>query len=68
MSGARLCEKISGLIFKGRNEFQPLDNTTLSRNVGFQSPDDVTSHSVTANTSTVPLESPNSCKSELVGT
>lgn len=58
MSGARLCEKISGLIFKGvnDNDFQPLETNTLSRNVGFQSPNDVTSHSVTTNTSTAQLE------------
>lgn len=70
VSGARLCEKVCGLIFKGRNyhEFKPLGTTTLSRNVGFQSPNDVTSHSVTANTSTAPLGSPNSCKPTFAGT
>jgi hypothetical protein len=57
--------------FKGQNEheFQPLETIILSRNVGFQSPDDnVTSHPVRASTLTAPLESPNSCKSKLVGT
>ena len=70
VSGTRLCEKIGGLIFKGRNdnEFQPLETTTLSRNVGLQSYNVVTSHSVRANTSTARLGSPNSCKSKGFGT
>jgi hypothetical protein len=67
--GARLCEKINGLISKGRNdhEFQPLETATLSRNFGFQSPNVMTSHTVRTNISTAPLESPKSCKHNLLG-